>query len=97
VQQGNVVPLITVNNVVVFGLTIIGLVFAFGRLFDAITDPLIGNISDNTRSRWGRRRPYILVGIILTGILLARLFNPELPEGDDTAREAATTRAKQKK
>ena len=60
------------------GIDAVKLGFAMGipRFLDAITDPLIGNISDNTRSRWGRRRPYIFVGIILTGILLALLFNP---------------------
>ena len=38
------------------------------RLWDAITDPIMGCISDNTRTRWGRRRPFILVGAILAGI-----------------------------
>ena len=38
---------------------LVGLLGALPRLTDAITDPLMGYISDNTRSRWGRRRPYI--------------------------------------
>ena len=41
---------------------LVGLLGALPRLTDAITDPLMGYISDNTRSRWGRRRPYMLVG-----------------------------------
>lgn len=44
------------------------------RVFDAITDPLFGWLSDNTRSKWGRRRPYILVGSILMGLWLPVLF-----------------------
>jgi GPH family glycoside/pentoside/hexuronide:cation symporter len=44
------------------------------RLIDAFTDPLFGWISDNTRSRWGRRRPYILIGSIIAGIGLPCLF-----------------------
>jgi Na+/melibiose symporter-like transporter len=44
------------------------------RLIDAFTDPLFGWISDNTRSRWGRRRPFILIGSILAGIGLPCLF-----------------------
>lgn len=38
------------------------------RLWDGIIDPVMGWISDNTRTRWGRRRPYILVGAILAGL-----------------------------
>lgn len=38
------------------------------RLWDGIMDPLMGWISDNFRSKWGRRRPFILVGAILAGI-----------------------------
>jgi len=44
------------------------------RLFDAFTDPLFGWLSDNTRSRWGRRRPFILFGSIAAGIALPCLF-----------------------
>lgn len=51
-----------------------GLLGGLPRLFDAITDPIMGFISDNTKSRWGRRRPYIFVGALLSGILFALLF-----------------------
>ena len=44
------------------------LVFLFPRIFDAITDPIMGFISDNTKSKWGRRRQYVLIGGILMGI-----------------------------
>ena len=40
----------------------VGLVFFAARAWDAIIDPLIGNLSDRTRSRWGRRKPWIVVG-----------------------------------
>ena len=58
---------------------LVGLLGALPRLTDAITDPLMGFISDNTRSRWGRRRPYILAGAILAGIMFALLW--QLPIG----------------
>ncbi|MBL7077098.1 MAG: MFS transporter [Kiritimatiellae bacterium] len=38
------------------------------RLWDGVIDPIMGCISDNFRSRWGRRRPFILVGSILAGL-----------------------------
>lgn len=52
----------------------VGLVSAIPRLTDAFTDPLVGYISDNTRSRWGRRRPYLFVGAITAGIIYAFLW-----------------------
>ena len=37
---------------------LVGLIGAVPRIFDAISDPMVGYISDNTRTRWGRRRPF---------------------------------------
>ncbi|WP_026377350.1 MFS transporter [Aestuariibacter salexigens] len=56
-----------------------GLLGGLPRLFDALTDPIMGFITDNTRSRWGRRRPYIVIGAILSGVCFALLWqlNPE--------------------
>jgi GPH family glycoside/pentoside/hexuronide:cation symporter len=51
-----------------------GLLGGLPRLFDALTDPIMGFITDNTRSRWGRRRPYIVVGAILSGTCFALLW-----------------------
>ena len=53
---------------------LVGTVLMVARLFDACTDPLFGWLSDNTRSRWGRRRPYILFGSIAAGLALPCLF-----------------------
>jgi GPH family glycoside/pentoside/hexuronide:cation symporter len=58
---------------------LVGLLSALPRLTDAITDPLMGYISDNTVTRWGRRRPYIFVGAIAAGIIYALLW--QLPDG----------------
>ena len=54
--------------------TLIAVVLTVARVVDAFTDTFFGWVSDNTRSRWGRRRPYILVGSILSGIALPCLF-----------------------
>ncbi|MEM6273657.1 MAG: MFS transporter [Myxococcota bacterium] len=53
---------------------LVGLLGAIPRLTDAITDPLMGFISDHTRSKWGRRRPYIFVGAIVVGIIYVALW-----------------------
>ncbi|HNR16022.1 MAG TPA: MFS transporter [Chitinophagaceae bacterium] len=45
-----------------------GILFFLPRVFDAFTDPIMGYISDNTRSKWGRRRHYVFAGAIVMGI-----------------------------
>lgn len=57
---------------------LLGLVLMILRAWDSISDPLVGNISDNTRTRWGRRRPYMVVGAILTGLLYPVIWH--MPE-----------------
>ncbi len=44
------------------------IIYLLPRLFDSITDPIMGFISDNTKSKWGRRRQYVLIGAIIMGI-----------------------------
>jgi GPH family glycoside/pentoside/hexuronide:cation symporter len=44
------------------------LIYFFPRILDAITDPIMGYISDNTKSKWGRRRQYVFFGAIMMGI-----------------------------
>ncbi len=58
---------------------LVGLLGALPRITDALTDPLMGYISDNTVSKWGRRRPYIFVGAIAAGVIYAILW--QLPGG----------------
>jgi len=58
---------------------LVGLLGAIPRFTDALTDPMMGFISDRTKSRWGRRRPYIFVGAIASGIFFALLW--QLPSG----------------
>jgi glycoside/pentoside/hexuronide:cation symporter, GPH family len=45
-----------------------GVLFFLPRAYDAVIDPIMGFISDNTRSRWGRRRQYVLIGAVMMGI-----------------------------
>ncbi len=55
---------------------IAGAIFMVGRAWDAVTDPLIGMISDRTRSRWGRRRPFLLLSAIPLTIAFIMLWYP---------------------
>lgn len=45
-----------------------GLAILLGKLWDAVTDPMVGILSDRTKSRWGRRRIYLLLGALPLGI-----------------------------
>jgi GPH family glycoside/pentoside/hexuronide:cation symporter len=52
----------------------VGIVLAIPLLWDAITDPIMGNFSDNYRSKYGRRRPFIFIGAILMGLSFASIW-----------------------
>ena len=56
--------------------TIIGSAMMVSRLWEAFIDPFFGNLSDRTRSRWGRRRPYMVAGAILGGLMCYALWTP---------------------
>ncbi len=67
----------SVNVGVALGFIALGQ--AISRAFDAISDPLMGWISDRTRSRWGRRRPWMFIGAPLAALFFVMRFSP--PEG----------------
>ncbi len=51
-----------------------GILGGLPRIYDAIIDPIIGHLSDNSNSKWGRRRPFIFVGAILSGLFFIVLW-----------------------
>ena len=64
------------TNVIGLAPALAGAVTLISEIWDAISDPLMGVISDNTRSRLGRRRPYILAGGCLIAVAFALIFLP---------------------
>lgn len=62
------------TNIVGLGTLRAGIIFIVGRLFDAVIDPAMGLISDRTRSRFGRRLPFIWFGMLPLGISFALLW-----------------------
>lgn len=60
------------------------------RIWDAFADPIVGNLSDNARTRWGRRRPFIFAGALAVALIYPLFWH--LPAGwSDTARVIALT------
>lgn len=58
----------------------LGVILIIPRLWDAVSDPIIGHLSDNARTRFGRRRPFILVGGILVGVFFVVMW--WVPKGE---------------
>ena len=57
------------------GLAVIGVMLTVFGIFDAVIDPFIGAIVDNTKTRWGKFKPWILIGMIGTGFLTVLMFH----------------------
>lgn len=62
------------TSVVGFDAAVAGRIFLIGRLWDGINDPLVGMLSDRVRTRWGRRRPFLLFGAIPFGLSFTLMF-----------------------
>ena len=57
------------------GLAVIGVMLTIFGIFDAIIDPFVGAIVDNTKTRWGKFKPWIFIGMIGTGVLTVLMFH----------------------
>jgi GPH family glycoside/pentoside/hexuronide:cation symporter len=52
-----------------------GAIVFITRIYDIVSDPLVGHLSDRTRSRWGKRRPWMFAGALLSGVSMILTFN----------------------
>jgi melibiose permease/lactose/raffinose/galactose permease len=62
-------------NLTIAQFSTISLLLVLGRVWDAINDPIMGAIIENTKSRWGKFKPWIIIGAVLTAIVIVILFN----------------------
>ena len=70
--------LVHLTDVVTFsdkGLAAVGVLLTCFGVFDAIIDPFVGAIVDNTKTKWGKFKPWILIGMIGTGVLTVLMFH----------------------
>lgn len=58
---------------------LVGWLLSIPRIWDAVTDPVVGSWSDNIRTRWGRRKPFVFAGAVLSAIVFAAMWL--LPHG----------------
>jgi Na+/melibiose symporter-like transporter len=62
---------------VALSATLAGLALMLGKLFDGFSDPVMGYLSDRTRSRWGRRRPWFMVGMAPLALSFIAMFSAD--------------------
>ena len=59
-------------------LSAITAIMVAARIFDALNDPLMGNIIERTRTRWGKFKPWLVIGILTTSVVIYLAFNVKL-------------------
>ena len=64
------------TDVVGLPASVVGVLFALARVWDAVSDPLVGWLSDRTRSRMGRRRPWMFAAALPLGLAYFALWSP---------------------
>ena len=77
--------LIYLTDTVGLGASLAGIAILIGKFWDAVTDPMVGFLSDRTRSRWGRRRPYLLFGALPLLLAMWYFFSAPDYSGAQTA------------
>ena len=60
----------------VFGISMaaVSALMLFSRFWDAINDPIVGGLTDKTKTKWGRYRPWLLIAAPITAVLLIMTF-----------------------
>ena len=77
--------LIYLTDTVGLAASLAGIAILIGKFWDAVTDPMVGFLSDRTRSRWGRRRPYLLFGALPLLLAMWYFFSAPDYSGAQTA------------
>ncbi|MEM7570251.1 MAG: MFS transporter [Pseudomonadota bacterium] len=82
----NILALRFLTDVVGLAAATAGLLISMSKIYDAVSDPLMGTLSDRTRTRFGRRRPFLVLGGLACGASIFAFFAlPSLVETDNIA------------
>ena len=71
------------NQVIGLPPKLVGLILMVALVFDAVIDPFVGQVSDNLRSRWGRRHPFMMAAALPYALAFFLLWNPPLGWSDN--------------
>jgi len=57
-------------------------IMVIARVFDALNDPIMGNLIENTKSKWGKFKPWLVIGMLLTSVVVYMVFSTNLKGWD---------------